>query len=80
MAREKFTNLEEMEGRHPGMCAQIEAMFEAFISPRLIAAAIEGHYGERIGEHTLWDYKREYWKARRAEMKLPNLEREQSGH
>ena len=61
MARQKFSKLEEFEGRHPGLCRQVEAMFKAFIPPRAIAAALLAQYGERIGHTILWAYKRECW-------------------
>lgn len=61
-----FGNIERLEDRHPGLCRQLEAMFDASISHRKIAAAIRAQYGERISRDSIGTYKRADWNVRRA--------------
>jgi hypothetical protein len=61
MARHKFSNLEKADGRHPGLCRQVEAMLKALIPVRAIARALRAQYGEPIGRATLYEYKWECW-------------------
>jgi len=73
MARQKFSKLEEFEGRHPGLCRQVEAMFEAFIPLRAISAALQAQYGERISHTSIWTYKREFWNVQRAQIQAQKV-------
>jgi hypothetical protein len=72
MAFHKFSKLEAIEDRHPGLCRQVEAMLKAFIPVRAIAAALQAQYGERIGRASLNEYRWEcqsVWRAERQEMR-----------
>lgn len=64
MALYRLSKLEAIEDHHPGLCRQLEAMFQALIPVRVIAAAIKAQYGERIGPRSLRAYRtecRELW-------------------
>ena len=67
MAVCKFSRLEALEDRYPGLCRQLEAMFKAFIPVRAIARSIRAQYGESIGRPSLHAYKRECWIVWRAD-------------
>lgn len=69
MPRQRFSKLVELEGRHPGLCRQVEAMFAAFIPLRAITAALQAQYGERISHHSIWTYKREFWKVEQEQLR-----------
>ena len=65
MALYRLSKLEAIEDHHPGLCRQLEAMFQALIPVRVIAAAIQAQYGRRIGIKSLRDYRtecRELWR------------------
>ena len=65
MALYRLSKLEAIENHHPGLCRQLEAMFQALIPVRVIAAAIQAQYGRRIGIKSLRDYRtecRELWR------------------
>jgi hypothetical protein len=61
MELHRFSRLEALEDRYPGLCRQLEAMFKAFIPVRAIARAIRAQYGESIGRSSLHAYKTECW-------------------
>jgi len=70
MAGHRFSRLEEIEDRHPGLCRQVEAIFKTFIPVHRIIAVLRAQYGEHIGHATLSKYKWECWKAWRTEPQL----------
>jgi hypothetical protein len=61
MALYRFSRLEAIEDRHPGLCRQLEAMFKAFVPVRAIARYIRAQYGESIGRSSLHAYQTECW-------------------
>jgi hypothetical protein len=66
MRQHKFWKLEMIEDRHPGLCAQVEAMIKASIPVRAIKNALQAQYGVRIGWTCLSEYQwecREVWRA-----------------
>jgi hypothetical protein len=66
MPGHRFSKLEKLEDRHPGLCRQVEAMFKAFIPLRAIAAALQAQYWEHISPASLSDYEwecRSVWRA-----------------
>ena len=64
MGRNKITKMQMLEARHGGICRQVDAMFEAFVSLRTISAALQAQYGESISATSIWKYRR-FWSARR---------------
>lgn len=75
MARMIFGNIERIEQRHPGFCRQLDAMFEASISQRRIAAAIHALYGETICPESIGKFKKADWDVRRALNQAPKAAR-----
>ncbi|MFZ0961669.1 MAG: hypothetical protein WAO35_12250 [Terriglobia bacterium] len=69
MALHRFSKLEEIEDRHPGLCRQVEAMFKALIPLRTISAALQAQYGERLTPTYLREYRWECRSVWRAEAK-----------
>ena len=65
VGRKGELGLEGFEARHPGLRRQVDAMFEAFVPTREVAAAIRAQFGGRISDTTIWLYKRNYWNRRR---------------
>ena len=73
MALYRLSKLEAIEDQHPGLCRQLEAMFQVLVPIRIIAAAIEAQYGRRIGIKSLRDYRtecRELWREGAASGRL----------
>ncbi len=65
MGRHAATKMQIFEARHPGLCQNVDAMFEAFTPLRAVAALIQTEYGERISYTSIWKYKRQSWNVRR---------------
>jgi hypothetical protein len=65
VGRNSELGLERFEARHPGLRQQVDAMFEAFVPIRQVAAAIRAQFGDCICDTTIWLYKRKFWNARR---------------
>jgi len=61
MAGHRFSKLEQIEDRHPGLCRQVEAMLKALIPVPAIAQALQAQYGEHLGCSTLYGYRWECW-------------------
>ena len=59
MRNYRFSRLESLEDRYPGLCRQLEAMFQALVPVRAISRAIRAQYGESIGWLSLRAYKAE---------------------
>ncbi|MGD1154564.1 MAG: hypothetical protein ABSA41_01925 [Terriglobia bacterium] len=65
VGRHAATKMQIFEARHPGLCQNVDAMFEAFTPLRAVAAVIQTQYGEHISHTSIWTYKRQSWNVRR---------------
>lgn len=72
MGRHAVTKMQIFEARHPGLCQNVDAMFEAFTPLRAVAAVIQAQYGERISYTSIWKYKRKSWNVRRDQVREMN--------
>jgi hypothetical protein len=76
MALHRFSKLEVLEDRHPGLCRQVEAMLKARVPVRVIAAVIQAQYGEYVGPLPLRMYRMECWDIWRKRARKESGDRE----
>ncbi len=75
MAMHRFSRLETLEHRYPGLCRQLEAMFKALVPIRAIVRVVRAQYGEVIGRHSLLTYRKEcrdLWREELLELRIGN--------
>jgi len=70
--RRGVSKMMTLEGRHPGICRKVHAMFDEDWPAAAIKRIIETHYGERISGSTLQRYKREHWRRLREQVQQAN--------